>query len=53
MLRRIVLLAVCLCARILKMAANGPVTTFREPANRPNGMVFDAQFRLITAAATA
>jgi len=34
--------------RILKMAANGTVTTFREPANRPNGMVFDAQFRLIT-----
>jgi gluconolactonase len=33
--------------RILKMAASGTVTTFREPANRPNGMVFDAQFRLI------
>jgi gluconolactonase len=86
MLKRILLLAACLCAaharaasaqslevaavtvalegptvdadgivyftdlngdRILKMAANGAVTTFREPANRPNGMVFDAQFRLI------
>ena len=34
--------------RILKMAASGGVSTFREPANRPNGMVFDAQFRLIT-----
>lgn len=33
--------------RILKMAPDGKVTTFREPANRPNGMVFDAQFRLI------
>jgi gluconolactonase len=33
--------------RILKMGTNGTVTTFREPANRPNGMVFDAQFRLI------
>jgi gluconolactonase len=33
--------------RILKMTADGKVTTFREPANRPNGMVFDAQFRLI------
>src|SRR4051812_45644311 len=34
--------------RILKMSSSGAVTTFREPANRPNGMVFDAQFRLIT-----
>jgi gluconolactonase len=33
--------------RILRMAADGKVATFREPANRPNGMVFDAQFRLI------
>ena len=86
MLKRIVLLAICLCAirpgistaqalevaavtvalegptvdadgavyftdlngdRILKMTAGGTVSTFREPANRPNGMVFDAQFRLI------
>src|SRR5258706_1744736 len=34
--------------RILKMTTDGKLTTFREPANRPNGMVFDAQFRLIT-----
>src|SRR6266542_1104630 len=34
--------------RILKMTSEGKVTTFREPANRPNGMVFDAQFRLVT-----
>src|SRR5947199_5746133 len=34
--------------RILKMAPDGKLTTFRHPANRPNGMVFDAQFRLIT-----
>jgi len=33
--------------RILKMTPDGKVTTFREPANRPNGMVFDAQFRLV------
>ena len=34
--------------RILRMTESGTVSTFREPANRPNGMVFDAQFRLIT-----
>jgi gluconolactonase len=33
--------------RILKMSTDGKVTTFRQPADRPNGMVFDAQFRLI------
>ncbi len=33
--------------RILQMAPDGRVTTYRQPANRPNGMVFDAQFRLI------
>jgi len=33
--------------RILTMAPDGRVTTFRQPANRPNGMVFDSQFRLI------
>ncbi len=34
--------------RILRMAVDGTVTTFREPANHPNGMVFDGQFRLVT-----
>jgi gluconolactonase len=33
--------------RILAMAPDGRVTTYRQPANRPNGMVFDSQFRLI------
>ena len=35
--------------RILKLGTDGRVSTFRQPANRPNGLVFDTQFRLIAA----
>lgn len=36
-------------SRILKLDAEGRITTFRQPANRANGMVFDPQFRLLIA----
>jgi gluconolactonase len=35
--------------RILRLGTDGTVSTFRHPANNPNGLVFDAQFRLIAA----
>ena len=34
-------------SRILKLAPGGKLTTFRQPSNRANGLVFDAQWRLI------
>jgi gluconolactonase len=37
--------------RILKLGTDGKVSTFRQPSNRANGLVFDAQFRLIAAEA--
>lgn len=33
--------------RIMRFAADGSLTTFRYPANNPNGMVIDAQNRLV------
>lgn len=36
-------------SRILTLDTAGRITTFRQPANRANGMVFDAQFRLLVA----
>ena len=33
--------------RILKLSADGTLSTFRQPSNRANGLVFDAQFRLL------
>ena len=36
-------------SRILKLATDGRITTFRQPSNRANGMVFDPQFRLLVA----
>ena len=33
--------------RILRMAPDGAVTTFREPSNRANGLIFDDQWRLL------
>ncbi len=35
--------------RILKLGTDGLVTTYRQPANRPNGLRLDAQFRLLAA----
>jgi gluconolactonase len=35
--------------RILRLGTDGKVSTFRQPANNPNGLVFDPQFRLIAA----
>jgi gluconolactonase len=35
--------------RILRLGTDGRVSTYREPANNPNGLVFDRQFRLIAA----
>ncbi|HEY3041394.1 MAG TPA: SMP-30/gluconolactonase/LRE family protein [Pyrinomonadaceae bacterium] len=34
--------------RIMKLANDGKLSTFRQPANYANGMVFDAQWRLLT-----
>jgi len=34
-------------SRILKLAPDGSVSTFRQPSNRANGLVFDAQGRLL------
>jgi gluconolactonase len=33
--------------RIMKLGADGKVSTFRHPANYPNGLVFDSEWRLI------
>ena len=33
--------------RIMKLAADGKLSTFRQPANYANGLVFDPQWRLI------
>ena len=33
--------------RIMKLPPGGPVTTFRHPSNRANGLIFDAEWRLI------
>ena len=33
--------------RILRLAVDGKLTTFRQPANYANGLVFDQQWRLI------
>jgi gluconolactonase len=33
--------------RILRLAADGKLSTFRQPANYANGLVFDQQWRLI------
>lgn len=35
--------------RILRLGTDKTVSTFRQPANNPNGLVFDAQMRLIAA----
>ena len=34
-------------SRILKLATDGKLSTFRQPSNRANGLVFDAQGRLL------
>jgi gluconolactonase len=34
-------------SRILKLTPAGALSTFRQPSNRANGLVFDAQWRLI------
>ena len=36
-------------SRILTLDTAGRITTFRQPSNRANGMVFDPQFRLLVA----
>jgi len=33
--------------RIMRLAVDGKLSTFRQPANFANGMVFDARFRLL------
>jgi gluconolactonase len=35
--------------RILKLGTDGLVSTFRAPANKPNGLLLDASFRLLAA----
>ena len=34
-------------SRIMKLSTDGTLATFRQPSNRANGLVFDAQFRLL------
>ncbi len=34
-------------SRIMKLSTDGTLSTFRQPSNRANGLVFDAQFRLL------
>ncbi|HYM10702.1 MAG TPA: SMP-30/gluconolactonase/LRE family protein, partial [Bryobacterales bacterium] len=34
-------------SRIVKLSTNGKISTFRQPSNRANGLVFDSQWRLI------
>ena len=38
--------------RILQLGTNGLITTYRQPANNPNGLRLDAQFRLLAAEST-
>ena len=33
--------------RILRMSPDGDVSTFRQPSNRANGLIFDDQWRLL------
>lgn len=33
--------------RILKMDTDGTITTYREPSNRANGLIFDGEWRLL------
>ena len=33
--------------RILRMSPDGDVSTFRQPSNRANGLIFDSQWRLL------
>ena len=33
--------------RILKMDTDGTITTYREPSNRANGLIFDSEWRLL------
>ena len=33
--------------RILKMDTDGTITTYREPSNRANGLIFDREWRLL------
>lgn len=33
--------------RILRMTPNGEVSTFRQPSNRANGLIFDSDWRLL------
>lgn len=33
--------------RILRMTPSGDVSTFRQPSNRANGLIFDSQWRLL------
>lgn len=33
--------------RIMRLAVNGKLSTFRQPANHANGLVFDPQWRLV------
>ena len=35
--------------RIVKLGTDGLVSTYRQPANRPNGLRLDAEFRLLAA----
>ena len=34
-------------SRIMKLPVDGPVTVFRQPSNRANGLIFDDQWRLL------
>lgn len=34
-------------SRIMKLSADGELTTFRQPSNRANGLIFDSQWRLL------
>ena len=34
-------------SRIMKLSTDGTLATFRQPSNRANGMVFDAEYRLL------
>ncbi len=38
--------------RILQLGTNGLITTYRQPANNPNGLRLDARFRLLAAEST-
>ena len=38
--------------RILQLGTNGLISTYRQPANNPNGLRLDAQFRLLAAEST-